>query len=870
MLGITVDQTETPSEPSPWYRAYDLFDARSRKSARTPAPHQQRALDKLEKWYREPDNKRGGILVLPTGGGKTFVASHFLCRHPLSDGQRILWLAHTHHLLEQAHEAFEHAMPQVQEPAETVVARVVSGSVGHFRPANIEPDDDVVLCSLQTATRAFEKRHPRFMEFLDAAAGGLFVVFDEAHHAPAPSYRRLLLGIRERCPRSGLLGLTATPTYSNERKQGSLKRLFPQGIVAQEDAHTLMAAGVLARPRSEDVDTQVVPEFDERQYRQWVSTHRDLPASIITKLAEDQARNDRIVAQYVNDRAKYGKTIMFVDRWFQCEYLVEALKTRGVRADAVYSRVVSVPGGAEIRSRRKVGDNADTLARFKRGALDVLINVQMLNEGTDVPDAQTVFLTRQTTSEILLKQMVGRALRGPKFGGTDDAYIVSFIDNWRQNINWAAYDQIKEGAADGERPAYGARPPLQLVSIELVRRLARQMDSGLNINSGPYSALLPVGWYQVEYDAAVGADEADNGDGNPDDVELIRRLLMVFEGERPRFEQFLDRLQVEELLAFEHELLEKSAVLDRLTVWRDALFEDSADRPHGDLTDHLLDLARHMAQHDGQRPEFFTFEDTRKNHDLDAIAHGHVDQDLGPRAVVQKLLVEYARRDRLWRTFYHNYDQFKSHYDACVNRMMHAERHGVADPRNYQPTFTTPQPYPELEPSDETKSEVKVRDNHRCCCCGNGNARLLEIDHVTPKYLHADHQRENLQTLCRICHQQKGRDEGVDFRNHRTTLTAAPNGFPNGPLPSGRDAKDPWQWEMYLRRCVNFYYRCAAVEGVDIAARGERFRTWRIWLFQGSDPAWLEPHLLALVARIRQAREEAGFQPAPEKILIAG
>ena len=63
MLGITVDQTETPSEPSPWYRAYDLFDARSRKSARTPAPHQQRALDKLEKWYREPDSRLGGPLL---------------------------------------------------------------------------------------------------------------------------------------------------------------------------------------------------------------------------------------------------------------------------------------------------------------------------------------------------------------------------------------------------------------------------------------------------------------------------------------------------------------------------------------------------------------------------------------------------------------------------------------------------------------------------------------------------------------------------------------------------------------------------------------------------------------------------------------
>ena len=860
--------TENSARASPWYRTYDLFEARRVGSARTPAPHQQRALHNLESWYRKPENARGGILVLPTGGGKTFVASHFLCGHPLSDRQRILWLAHTHHLLEQAHEALEYAMPQVREPAETIRTRVVSGSVGHFRPANIEPDDDVVLCSLQTASRAFEQRHPRFLEFLDAAAGGLFVVFDEAHHAPAPSFRRLLLGIRGHCPQSGLLGLTATPTYSNERKQGWLKRLFPQGIVAQEDAHTLMAAGVLARPRLEEVDTQVVPEFDERQYLQWVSTHRDLPASIITRLAENQGRNDRIVAQYVNHRAKYGRTIMFADRWFQCEYLVEALKRRDVRADAVYSRVVSVAGGAEVRRRHRVGDNAAALARFKRGELDVLINVQMLTEGTDVPDAQTVFLTRQTTSEILLKQMVGRALRGPEFGGTEDAYIVSFLDNWRQYINWAAYDQIEEGEADEKRPEYGTRPPLQLISIELVRRLARQMDSGLNINSLPYSALLPVGWYRVEYDAAVGTDEADAGGGDSDDVESVRRLLMVFEGEQPSFEQLLDRLEAEDLVAFENEVLQKSAVLDRVTVWRDTLFDEAADRPGGDLTDHVLDLARHMAQHDGQRPEFFPF-DARKNHDLDAIAQDDIDRDLGPRAVAQALQVEYARRDRLWRTFYRNYDQFKSEYDACINRMMHAERHG-ADPRHHQPTFRTPQHYPELEPSDETKREVKVRDNYRCCCCGHDNARWLEIDHVTPKYLHADHRRENLQTLCRTCHRQKVREERIDFRNHRTTLTAAPNGLPEGPLPLGQDARDAWHWEMYLRRCVNFHYRCAAVESVDLAARGERFRTWRIWLFQGNDPAWLDPHLPALAARIRRAREEAGFQPAPEKILIAG
>ena len=865
-----MNQTETPPDPSTWYRVYDLAAERRRQVARDPAPHQQRALDKLGKWYRTPEDERGGILVLPTGGGKTFVATHFLCRGPLSGGQRVLWLAHTHHLLEQANEAFGRQVRLVQEPVDEVRVRVVSGAVGHFRPAHIEPEDNVLLCSLQTATRAFEKRHPRFLEFLDAAADGLFVVFDEAHHAPAPSYRRLLQGIRERRPRSGLLGLTATPVYADERKEGWLKQLFPQGIVAQEDAAALIAAGVLARPIMEDVATQVTPEFDERQYRLWVSTHRDLPESIITRLAENQGRNDRIVAQYASNPAKYGKTIMFADRWFQCDYLVEALKKRRVRADAVYSRVVSVPGGADVRNRRRMGENAGTLQRFKNNELDVLINVQMLTEGIDVPDAQTVFLTRQTTSHILLKQMVGRALRGPRFGGTKDAYIVAFIDHWRQHIDWAAYDQIEEAPVDVGRPPDGPRPPLHLISIELVRRLARQMDTGVIIAPWPYTALLPVGWYQVEYDAAVGTDEEDSGDGSPDTVEHVRNLVMVYQDERPRFDRFLDRLEGEDLLAFESTTLKKTREIeDRLTPWRDGLFDRGEDRPGGDLTDNLLDLARHLAQQEKKRPEFFSFEDTRKNHDLDAIAREYMNSGSGARAVDQVLRVEYTKRDRLWRVFYPRYDQFKSQYDACVNRFLHAERHN-SDAGVHRPTIILPQLPPESEPPAETKREVLARDNYRCLCCGNDNRRALQIDHIVPKYLRVDHRLENLQTLCGTCNRQKGDGEAIDFRNHRTTLTAAPGGFPDARMPSGQNAKDPGQWDMYLRRCVNFHYRCAAIERVDLAARGERFRTWRLWLFQGNVRAWLELHLPALAARIRQARAEAGFQPAPEQIVIAG
>ncbi len=96
----------------------------------------------------------------------------------------------------------------------------------------------------------------------------------------------------------------------------------------------------------------------------------------------------------------------------------------------------------------------------------------MLTEGTDVPDVKTVFITRQTTSKILLIQMVGRALRGPKFGGTAEAHLVFFTDNWKQLITWAEFDQLDDDGQGGTIKPYGKRPPIQYISIELVRRLA--------------------------------------------------------------------------------------------------------------------------------------------------------------------------------------------------------------------------------------------------------------------------------------------------------------------------------------------------------------------------------------------------------------
>ena len=85
---------------------YPLAEARRHPSQKQPASHQAEALGKLRTWFGGRAEGRGGILVLPTGSGKTFTAQRFLTTLPLSQGQKVVWLAHTHQLLDQAAHGF--------------------------------------------------------------------------------------------------------------------------------------------------------------------------------------------------------------------------------------------------------------------------------------------------------------------------------------------------------------------------------------------------------------------------------------------------------------------------------------------------------------------------------------------------------------------------------------------------------------------------------------------------------------------------------------------------------------------------------------------------------------------------------------------
>lgn len=834
-----------------FYSEYDLADAR-KTTLRKPAAHQAMAIDHLIRWYKaHTDDYAGGILVLPTGGGKTFTATRFLCLTALSDGYKVLWLAHTHHLLEQAYYSFEQHVGAIAEPKSELKVRVVSGTVGHFHVADIKPSDDVVIATLQTVTRAYNDDHFALRSFINSAKGKLMVVFDEAHHAPAPSYRKLLLSLRDRCAQMYLLGLTATPVYSDENLQGWLNKLFEQGILYQVLPQELMAQGILAKPIPEQQRTNFTPNFDLREYQKWVGTYRDIPEDIITQMADNNDRNMFIADHYAANKARYGKTLIFADRWFQCEAISEHLRKRGIRTGTVYTHIDAEPRSSDARNRRKADENAQVLEAFRKNELDVVLNVRMLTEGTDVPDVKTCFITRQTTSEILLTQMVGRALRGPKFGGTPEAYLVFFTDNWEQLINWAEYDLSSGAAVDDERE-YGKRPPLRYISIELVRKLAAQMDSGININIPPFTALLPVGWYRVEYAARPSDSE---------EIEHVRRLVMVFEHERNGYEQLIRALQADIDSSFYDEGVQFDQVSDKIAELKRTIFPNAEGHFGSDLSQDIFSIARHIAQ-TGSAPRFFNFEE-RDRHDLDLVAKELIDKDLSRRQEDDALRLEFNRSDRYWQVLYISYELFKSQYNGCVERLLHARRHG-ADPEGHVIKIKTSSPS-DREPSEDLKKQVRERDS-RCLCCGAENRRSLEVDHIVPKYFGGNNILDNLQTLCIRCNQLKSTDH-INFRDCQTDLTMPPEALPEFETPSGTSAKDPDAWNQFLYRTINFFYRCGAVHELTIGKRGNLFYNWQVNLNAGNDPRWLEPHLERLLDRIIWAKQTAGYA-APTSITV--
>jgi superfamily II DNA or RNA helicase len=346
-------------------------------------PYQAEALVRVREAYKA--GKRRVIVSLPTGTGKTVVFAHF--PHVLKMKKRLLVLAHREELLVQAQDKFRSIDSDLKVEIEQAGARASA-------------DAKVVVASVPTLARSGSRLSQLRPDDFS------IIVVDEAHHAVAPSYRRIFdhFGLFDPGTSRYLVGFTATPRRGD--KQG-LGEVFEEVCYAR-DMREMIAGRYLCPIAGWRVDTDL--SLDNVKIR-----HGDFVESQLARVVNTPARNTLLVKAY-EDFARGRRAIIFCVDVAHAKNVQQAFAKAGIRAAAVW--------GELPRDERR-----GTLAAFSAGEIDVVTNCNLLTEGFDEPRVDCVIMARPTRSKLLYAQMVGRGTR--LHPDKTDLMVIDVADNSR-------------------------------------------------------------------------------------------------------------------------------------------------------------------------------------------------------------------------------------------------------------------------------------------------------------------------------------------------------------------------------------------------------------------------------------------------------
>ena len=340
--------------------------------ALTLRPYQHEAVDAVqaavERGVQRP------MVVLPTGCGKTVLFAALIARR----GGSALVLAHRDELL----------APGGGEDRDRRSDARARGRVR--RRAARRRRRPVVVGSVQTLARA--SRLARLPKQFDT------VVVDEAHHASARSYRRILEYLS---PSPLILGMTATPTRADGKQLGDVW----QEIVYQRGIAEMIRAGYLADIRGVRVGLEQV-KLDEVE-----QSGGDFDADALGKVLEQASAPLHVLTAY-RQHATGRKAIVFVPTVALAHRMATVFREAGIRAEAL-------DGNTPWEQRRAI------LARLHTGETRVVANVAVLGEGVDVPSVDAVILATPTRSQVKYTQCLGRGLR--TFPGKEDCLVIDVV-----------------------------------------------------------------------------------------------------------------------------------------------------------------------------------------------------------------------------------------------------------------------------------------------------------------------------------------------------------------------------------------------------------------------------------------------------------
>lgn len=332
--------------------------------------YQQNAINAVFSDLRENDSS---LIVSPTGTGKTVLICGIVKR---TFPGRVMILAHREELIFQAKDKIER-FTGIECCVEMADLRAKDGMGALWGLSQ------VVVSSVQTQNAGgVDGRMTRFdpNEFA-------YLIIDEAHHATAQSYRRVIEWYRKN-PNLKVIGVTATPDRADEEALG---QVF-DSVAFDYEILDAINDGYLVPVK------QTMVTVEDLDFSKIETRAGDLNSKQLALVMEEEEALHQIASPTL-ELAGNRKTLVFATSVAHAERLAEIFK-RHRPGSAAW-----ICGKTPKEERRKL------LAQYAQGKFQFMVNVGCLTEGFDDPGVELVVIARPTKSRALYAQMIGRGIR---------------------------------------------------------------------------------------------------------------------------------------------------------------------------------------------------------------------------------------------------------------------------------------------------------------------------------------------------------------------------------------------------------------------------------------------------------------------------
>ena len=350
--------------------------------------YQEDMKERIEKALRL---HRSVMAQMPTGTGKTYlltaVIDSFVSNNPM---EKVWIVAHRRELVSQIDET---------------VRKFHSYSASNTSS---------LLSSVKAMSIQWLSKH---YDEIEEEPG--MIVIDEAHHALAKTYKEMW----ERFPKAKFLGLTATPCRLNGKGFTDLFDVLVQSWgIPEFISKGRLATYDFVSIKSDGVTQRLIDSLQKR------GADGDYQNKEMDMLLNKKPSIERLY-QSLEEYGKGRKGIVYAINISHAQKITKLYQEHGVKAIAIDSKTPATERQQDIEA-------------FKKGDIQVLVNVDIFSEGFDCPDVEFVQLARPTLSLAKYLQMVGRGLRVAK--GKKNCVIIDNVGLYRvfglpsQVWNWKA------------------------------------------------------------------------------------------------------------------------------------------------------------------------------------------------------------------------------------------------------------------------------------------------------------------------------------------------------------------------------------------------------------------------------------------------